>query len=423
MVPAVPLAAPAPSSLSTELLVRLAVLAAAALLVAVASVAFFLAAPQGTDGVVLLTALIVGDVMVFVLFVARELQRLVTAPLAEAVAAAEAIAAGDLKRRVPDGTSREFAALSASFNRMTDHLLAAQAQRVRDEKLASVGRLAAGIAHEIGNPLGAVNGYTHILKARVRGDALAEQSVEAIERESTRVDRIVRGLLDYARPRRSSPAPIDVNDTARFAVRLLADQGRLRDIDVGLRLDVGAPAMFGERHDLEQLFVNLLLNATDAVRERAATGGSVSVTTTRFSTAALRDGTLRRPGDPPHVVVPRRPSPRVDEWLARVRPSAAIVKVVVSDSGAGVAEEDEERIFDPFFTTKEPGKGTGLGLAIVARVVESLQGTNWVQRAREGGAAFHILFPAAPASATPSTPAAAGARRSPAAPTAAVESR
>src|SRR5688500_10940037 len=217
----------APHSLSTELLVRLAVLAAAALLVAVASVLLFYSAPEGPEGVFLLTALIVGDVLVFVLFVARELQRLVTVPLAQAVAAAEAIAAGDLKRRVPDGQSREFAALSASFNRMTDHLLAAQAQRVRDEKLASVGRLAAGIAHEIGNPLGAVNGYTHILKGRVRGDALAEQSVEAIERESSRVDRIVRGLLDYARPRRSSPAPIDVNETARFAVQLLADQGRL----------------------------------------------------------------------------------------------------------------------------------------------------------------------------------------------------
>ena len=411
MLPAAPPpTAAAPHSLSTELLVRLAVLAAAALLVAVASVLLFYSAPEGPEGVFLLTALIVGDVTVFVLFVARELQRLVTVPLAQAVAAAEAIAAGDLKRRVPDGQSREFAALSASFNRMTDHLLAAQAQRVRDEKLASVGRLAAGIAHEIGNPLGAVNGYTHILKGRVRGDALAEQSVEAIERESSRVDRIVRGLLDYARPRRSSPAPIDVNETARFAVRLLADQGRLRDIAVSLRLDDGAPAMFGERHDLEQLFVNLLLNATDAVRERAPTGGSVCVATTRVSPELLRDGAVRRAGDAPRTVVPRRPSARVDEWLARARRPASIVKVVVSDSGAGVAEADEERIFDPFFTTKEPGKGTGLGLAIVARVVESLHGTIWVQRAREGGAAFHILFPAAPAAGVPPAPGAPRAR-------------
>ena len=81
-----------------------------------------------------------------------------------------------------------------------------------------------------------------------------------------------------------------------------------------------------------------------------------------------------------------------------------MIKVVVSDSGPGVPEEDAERIFDPFYTTKEPGKGTGLGLAIVARIVDNLQGTVWVQRAREGGAAFHVLFPVAPRPAAMRSP-------------------
>jgi signal transduction histidine kinase len=370
-------------------------LAGAALILAVASVALVFVAADAVFAPAFVAALVVLDVGVLVAFGAHHLRRLVTRPLEEVVAVAEAIAGGELDRRVPDGRTREFAVLSASLNRLTTHLLAAQAQRVRAEKMATVGRLAAGLAHEIGNPLGAVNGYTHILRGRLAGDDVAAQAVAGIERESARVDRIVRGLLDYARPRRPTPTRVDVNDTARFAVRLLEDQGRLRGVAARLALDPGDPTLYGERHELEQLFVNLLLNAVDAIGDAPASTNSLSVSTSRMTAAAVRDGVARRADDPPRTVVPRAPSPRVEEWLARVESPAEVIKVVVSDSGPGVPEEDEERIFDPFYTTKEPGKGTGLGLAIVARTVENLHGAIWVQRAREGGAAFHMLFPAA----------------------------
>jgi signal transduction histidine kinase len=392
-----------PPSLNERLLVALALLATAALLVAMSSVLLYGMMPDEPWGPALLVGLVTADTCVFVLFGAVQLRRLVLRPLEDAVAAAEAIAAGDLKRRVPEGATQEFAALAASVNRMTDHLLAAHVQRVRDEKLASVGRLAAGIAHEIGNPLGAINGYVHILAGHTRGDRGAAEAVEGIDRESGRIDRIVRGLLDYARPRRVTPTRVDLNDVVRFAVRLLGDQGRLRGITVTTALDARGPAVFGERHELEQVLVNLLLNATDAAAECPAGAGEgtkpraghVAVRTLRVRRADLEQGGVRRAGDSSEVAKPRKPLARVEQWLARVQPGDEVVKVVVSDSGPGVDESDVERIFDPFYTTKAPGKGTGLGLAIVVRIVESLQGTVWVERAREGGAAFHMLFPLA----------------------------
>ena len=103
--------------------------------------------------------------------------------------------------------------------------------------------------------------------------------------------------------------------------------------------------------------------------------------------------------------MPHLPSPRVRRWLESSRRPEEVVKVVVADSGPGVPPEDSERIFDPFFTTREPGKGTGLGLAIVLRIVENFRGIVWVQSAREGGAAFHMLLPLAPPP-SPASPAA-----------------
>jgi len=282
-------------------------------------------------------------------------------------------------------------------NRMTERLLEEQAHLVRAEKLASVGRLAAGIAHEIGNPLGALNGYSHILRGRVGGDALAVEAVNGFERETTRIDRIVRGLLDYARPKRPAPTPIDINESIRHVADLLNAQGVLRRVSLRLELANESPRVYGERHDFEQAMVNLLLNASHAVEGV----GTVAVRTTCMSRKALEEG-MTRASDRPGAAAPHEPSPRVRRWLeSELRPEE-VVKIVVADSGPGVPEQDRERIFDPFFTTREPGKGTGLGLSIVLRIVENFQGIVWAQASREGGAAFHVLFPLAPE--TPGAP-------------------
>jgi len=384
------------SSARAELLVGLGLLAAAALVVAVLSVVLFWEFIDSEQSALWLALLVAGDVAVFVALGAHQLKRVVTAPLMAAVDATSAIAAGDLSRRVPDASTRELATLATSINRMTDHLLAEHAQRVRAEKLAGIGRLAAGIAHEIGNPLGAIIGYAHVLRTRSGTDPAAAEILDGLERESARIDRIVRGMLDYARPRRQTAGRADLNDIARSATQLLGDQGVLRRVELSLALADGPAFIRGERHEIEQMLVNLLLNAADAI----ARNGRIAVVTHRLAHDAIADSIVRRETDPERTLVEREPSPRVQHWLETTRPSE-IVKLVVADSGPGIDEEDAERVFDPYFTTKAPGQGTGLGLAIVARVVADLHGTIWVQRAREGGAAFHVLLPIAAASLTP----------------------
>ena len=383
-------------SLRVELLVGLGLLVAASLIVAVASVVLFWGYIDSAQGGMWLGLLIASDVAVFVALGAFQLRRSVTGPLALAAEATSAIAAGDLSRRVPSAPTRELATLATSINRMTDHLLAEQVQRIRAEKLAGIGRLAAGVAHEIGNPLGAIIGYAHLLRSRSGGDPRAAGDLDGLERESARIDRIVRGLLDYARPRRSTSNRVDVNETVRSATRLLNDQGVFRRIELSITLDDSGPTIRGERHDLEQMLVNLLLNAADAMDRN----GKIAVVTYRVAPEELAARVARRGTDPVHTTMPRPLAPRVQHWLETTEP-ANILKLVVADSGPGIAAEDAERVFDPFFTTKEPGQGTGLGLAIVARVVDDLRGTIWVERAREGGAAFHALFPIGTSSLSP----------------------
>ncbi|MDB4881971.1 MAG: ATP-binding region ATPase domain protein [Gemmatimonadetes bacterium] len=378
-------------SLRTELLVNFAILAVAALFFAVATVVLLYDRVEPARGVVYISVLVAADVMVVVAFGGFQIHRLIVRPLRETAAAAEAIASGDLRRRIASQDSLELNQLAESVNRMTERLLEEQAQLVRAEKLASVGRLAAGIAHEIGNPLGALNGYSHILRGHVAANPLALDAVTGFDRETARIDRIVRGLLDYARPRRPTPTPIDINESVRHVVDLLSAQGVLRRVSLRLELANEAPRVHGERHDLEQLFVNLLLNAAHAVEGT----GTVTVRTNCISRSALQEGMVRS-GDSPGENAPHPPSPRVRRWLESESRPDDVVKVVVADSGPGVPVEDRERIFDPFFTTREPGKGTGLGLAIVLRIVENFQGIVWVQSAREGGAAFHLLLPLAP---------------------------
>jgi two-component system NtrC family sensor kinase len=384
---------PSLPSLRLQLSFRFGALAGAA--VAVSMLGFWLLAGALDGGGLFLAALalIAAVAGACGYAVAHVLRSSVVAPLDAVTIAACALAKGDLQRRPPEGETREMAALAEGVNRMTDHLLDEHARRLRVEKLATVGRLAAGIAHEVGNPLSAVLNYAHVLRARTRDNTGAEEALDGLEREAERIDRIVRGLLEYARPKRLTPTAVDVNDVVTGALKLLADQGVTRRVTTRLHLEERSPKVYAERHELEQVLVNVLLNAADAI----SGVGQVSVRTRRVSVSELRSEATRRESDSPQVHVPHRPNRRAMDWLAAADCPDDVVQVVVADSGTGVAPADAERIFDPFFTTKERGKGTGLGLAIVARTIDNLGGTVWVQRAREGGAAFVFLLPLAPA--------------------------
>jgi two-component system, NtrC family, sensor kinase len=377
------------TSLKAEMILSLAVLSTAALSLAALNVIVLRDLVMSPHGALYLALLIIADVIVFVAFGAYKVQGLVLDPIDRVVDATEAIANGDLTRRVPQGSTIELARLARSINRMTSRLLEEQAQRGHLEKVASVGRLAAGVAHEIGNPLGAIDGYAHLLRRSMDGDADAADAIVGIQRESARIDRIMRGMLDYARPRRRTLGPTNLNDAVRRVAEMLTDQGALRQSCLTLALNDQVPHLTGDAHELEQVMVNLLLNAVDAMNG----GGAISVVTQCIPFSEITDTGDRRRDDPAVIAIDRQPNARVRAWLRSVGELREVITLVVADSGPGIPWSESERVFDPFFTTKEPGKGTGLGLAIVARIVEGLGGTVWVREAREGGAAFVIYFP------------------------------
>lgn len=368
-------------SLRTVLLVQLAFLAATALILGVAT--SLLASTLAPDEAFpLVLAVVALDVAIFIAFGAYLVTRLVLRPLRRLDAAAESVIQGDLEARAPQAETADFTVLGDRFNRMTDHLLDAQGQLVRAEKLATVGRLAAGIAHEIGNPLGGATTYVEVLHNR-GGE---REVVEALGRELGRIDKIIRSLLDYARPREEALQPVDLVVVLKAAYELLRAQGALRATRAELDLPGPLPQVLGRAHWLEQAIVNLLLNAVDA-----APNGVLVLGARPWAYAPERVAT-RRASDSADVFFPRsagrRPSRR------DILPGAPGVLIIVADSGPGIPIADREKVFEPFYTTKEPGRGTGLGLAIVARAVYEMGGVIWLEQAREGGAAFKLFFPA-----------------------------
>ena len=397
---------PRRGSLRGELLFNLTFLGLAAALLAAATRTVMQAAAPGSAW--LLVLLVLADTAAFVLLANHLIVRLVLRPVQAAVAAAEAVAGGDYERRAPAAESHEMAALSQALNRMTDQLLDNQ-QRLADnvrsldetnrrllgterelveaEKMAGVGRLAAGVAHEIGNPLAALMGYASVLRRRGADPEL----VGGLESEARRIDRIVRGLLEYARPAPREREPVDANESIRRAVHTLRSQGLLEGIEIRLHLAEGLPPLSGSPHLLDQVWVNLLDNARRAMEGR----GTITVTTALERYRPERPLPTRRADDPPgisyaHLRRPRAASVRDPH---RIDSDTETLRVSVEDTGPGIPAEAADKVFDPFFTTRAPGEGTGLGLAIVASTVADFGGRVEVAAAPGGGAAFVLSLP------------------------------
>ena len=374
-------------SLPTELLVNLGFVTSAAVILVGLTTAIL----AGDDLDVTLRPLLalwVGSTVVFVLFGAYVVRRVVVTPLQRLSAEADTLAGGRLDERT-DYETVEFTHLSRRYRAMAESLLDAQSQMVRVEKLAGIGSLAAGVAHEIRNPLGALSTYVDVLHRRGADCEVTEAMRGAI----SRIERTVQSLLAYARPGAAGGAT-DLNEAVQASLDFLGAQGLLSGQALTLDLEPGLPPVQGDRHLLEQVVVNLVVNAC-----QAAPGGKLVVGTARevFETRhrsaqrsgdawSLADDAPRAGRDPAWSRRPRRPD---------VAPGTPGVRLYVADDGPGVPESDRERVFDPFFTTKDPGEGTGLGLAIVARTVHDAGGTVWVDRAREGGAVFKVFIPIA----------------------------
>ena len=243
----------------------------------------------------------------------------------------------------------------------------AQTNIIRAEKLASVGRLSAGIAHEIGNPIGIVTGYLELLKQE---DLTPEERVEYMQRAQKEVDRIstiIRQLLEISRPSPVGWHRVSVHALLDEMTQVLTVQPFMSHVSVVTLLEAEDDVVVANMNQLRQVFLNLVINAADAVAGRKHdAGGELIISTESRGEAGGSAGNEK---------------PRL---LVRFR-----------DNGTGIAEEHIRSIFDPFFTTKEPGKGTGLGLAVSYMIIESFGGGIEVESTAGQGTTFTVALPVA----------------------------
>jgi len=331
------------------------------------------------------------------------LSRVIVKPLKKLVQMSEKIAAGHLDSMVTPAGRDEVGKLFSSFNRMASRLREdrtkmedyirslekvnrqlrqAQEEVIRSEKLASIGRLAAGVAHEIGNPTGAILGYLDLL---ARGNLTLEEEKDIRQRaqsEAERIRRIIRELLDFSRPSPGIEEQVDINAVINNALSLLSHQKKIwGQIQVLKELPEDLPRWKGDSHQLQQVMINLFLNALDAL--------TLPLPSQTNREKKLRVTTLVLPKEEIEglieVMPPRRKEdlPGADFSLLRTRgegtaPSwgkiTSVIQLEVEDTGPGISPEVINKIFDPFYSTKPPGEGTGLGLAICLRIVESYGG-------------------------------------------------
>ncbi len=313
--------------------------------------------------------------VVFLLGLLSFVARRITRPLAVMVDAAGQIASGEMEHRVQVDSRDEIGRLARAFNRMTDELSVAQEdltqwgrtlerrveertrelretqdQLVVSEKLASLGKMAAGVAHEINNPLTTILLNSHFLLERPGLDECEEENLKLIADETARCAGIVGGLLDFARQTPSQAAPTDINDLIERTLLLLEMQASVRSIRIERALDRALPAIEIDKNKIQQVFSNLAINALEAMPN----GGTLAV-----ASLMSRDGT--------HV------------------------EITFTDTGVGISMENIPKLFDPFFTTKS--FGTGLGLAVSYGIIRQRGGTILVRSEVGKGTAFTVRIP------------------------------
>ncbi len=338
---------------------------------------------------------IVLDILILVAFGTYIFSKLVVKPVQQLVQTAEGFQEGDKIPDVSAGEQNELGMLSQALNAMLQRLAEnkdelrqhvisleqanlelkrAQQEVIFSEKLASVGRLAAGIAHEIGNPIGIVLGYLELLQ---RKDIDETERLELIDRMSTEIQRInqtIRQLLDFSRPSPGERQVIPVHPLIRETLAVLNHQFRKQEIEVVLELEAESDTVFAKADQLKQVFLNLMVNAADAMEatNERPQGGQLRVHTRSFAGESLvkkdfGSKPLRRSTDPiatDYSHLRRIHATTEDRWI----------EIQFADTGVGITQEDQARVFDPFFTTKEVGKGTGLGLSVSIQIIETLGG-------------------------------------------------
>lgn len=300
--------------------------------------------------------------VVCALFLAFLLARSITKPIRKLVATSKQLAAGDLDVHVGFASTDEIGDLGTAFNLMThaikerDDRLRRQAQEEvqQAERMAMIGRLAAGIAHEINNPLGSILLFSRLLMQKAPAEGIIRENLERIERETKRCQTIVQGLLDFARKREPKIEPLNIEDLLDKTLRLFESHPSFHNIELVKDYQAAMPVVLADSSQMMQVFVNMIMNAIDAMEGNG------------ILTISLR-----------------------------TYESENLLKISIGDTGCGIPEEHVAKLFEPFFTTKAVGQGTGLGLSISYGIIQTHGGTIKVFSKVGEGTTFVISLPIA----------------------------
>jgi two-component system, NtrC family, sensor kinase len=337
--------------------------------------------------VVNMIAVSAGFILLVSLSVGWLLHRMIYLPLGDLEKGAKRLAAGHFDSPIPVRGDDEFGSLAKSTNAMmvnvkksheelagwvekleekvkerTQELRLAEAEVARGEKLASIGQLAAGIAHELNNPLTGVLTFTSLLRKKMPDGSTDAEDLDLVIRETKRCASIIRRLLDFAREKTPEKALVDLNQLVTETVRFVERSAALQQVEIATELDEDLPSLSVDPDLIKQVLINILVNAQQAIDGP----GRITVRS--------------------RVLPPRK--------LVGAAEATPVVEIAISDTGCGISAANLQRIFDPFFTSKEVGKGTGLGLSVSYGIVRSHGGEIEVQSTVGEGTTFRILLPA-----------------------------
>jgi two-component system NtrC family sensor kinase len=334
-----------------------------------------------------IVGLALGFVILAALLVSWLVQRAVYRPLGDLKEGSDRLKEGDLEHPIPVRSDDELGKLAESFNSMTrrlrksreerlawertlEHrveeathdLQIAQAEAARSEKLASVGLLAAGIAHELNNPLTGVLTFSHLVRKQMPDGSPEAEDLDLVIQETKRCATIIRRLLDFAREKTPEMKFSDLNQLIEETTHLIKQSAQVADIDIILNLDESLPTVWVDEDLVKQVVMNMLVNAQHAIEG----GGTITIRTSLW---------------------------RDSQIAAEEDESAPMAEISITDTGCGISEENLQRIFDPFFTTKGVGKGTGLGLSVSHGTIETHGGSVEVESEVGVGTEFRIYLP------------------------------
>jgi two-component system NtrC family sensor kinase len=326
-----------------------------------------------------ITVYVIGFIFAISLVLCTILWKLVTRPVATLVEGMEKVGSGDLDFSVNIKTRDEIGILAKAFNSMTTDLKAAreimvnwtktlenevekktevirrtQGQLIHTEKLASLGRMAAGVAHEINNPLTGIVTFAHLMLKRVPPESLEKEDLEVIIEQAERCSKIIKGLLGFARATAVEKGSTDINEVVKRSIQMVSNKVDFHNIKFDINMDDTLSPVIADSSQLQQVFLNMLVNAADAMDGK----GTITIS----SRKVMED-------------------------------EMPFVEIEFTDTGPGISGENMEKIFEPFFSTKPVGKGTGLGLAVSHGIIQEHKGRIFMKSEPGHGASFFVRLP------------------------------